>query len=371
MKAPHRRRDAQAQAHRAVVSSVRLCAFFVFVACGSSKPIEYPTADFPIPTDTILTPYVNVPVGTWLGGTRWVVVSSDAAEAAVVDFASKSKLVLGGKKAGQTEIRNPVTVFVSNDTIWVTDWSLGRATLWTGSGQPAGIVASPPELRGALPYARDAAGQLYYEIRPNAGRDGSGNRDSAAIVRQVPVPARFDTVGKLSPFDLAEVQDAAGRRFERRVFSGVDRWGVLRDGSLWMARVYPNYVMWRDPSGKELKGVDLPDRVIEVTMTDRDQFIQQFPEELRSTAEGLPFSPLKPPFENALTAPSGFVWLEKSRPVIDSTRSYHLIDRRGALTRVLVLPSRQGHVIAVGDTLVLVAEQWRKGVRLMQVRIPR
>jgi hypothetical protein len=286
-----RRRDEQAQVSRAITSSVRLCAFFVFAACGSSKPIEYPTADFPIPTDTVFTPYVNVPVGTWLGGTRWVVVSNDAAEAAVVDFASKSKIVLGGKKAGQTEIRNPVTVFVSNDTIWVTDWSLGRATLWTASGQPAGIVSSPPELRGALPFARDAAGQLYYEIRPNAGRDGSGNRDSAAIVRQVPVPARFDTVGKLSPFDLAEVQDAAGPALRA---AGLQRSGSLGSAARRIAldrAGLPELRGVERPVGKELKGVDLPDRVIEVTMTDRDQFIQQFPGRAAVDRRGAPVLP--------------------------------------------------------------------------------
>jgi hypothetical protein len=349
----------------------RLLAVLVMAGCKPRAPVEYPTADFPLPTDTVLTPYVNLPVGTWLGGTSWGVVSSDAAEAVIVDFSSKSKRALGSKKAGGTEIRNPVSIFVSSDTIWVTDWALSRATQWTLAGAAAGTVPSPPELRGALPVMRDAAGQLYYEIRAPARRDGSGNRDSAAIVRQVPTAARFDTVGRLSPLDLAEVNDAAGRRFERRIFSGLDRWGVLRDGTLWIARVYQNFVAWSDPSGKMIKGPDLPDRVIEVTITDRDQFISQFPEELRSTAEGLPFAPLKPPFENALTAPDGEVWLEKSRPVVDSTRTYHLVDRQGGLRRVLVLPSRQGHVIAVGDTLALVAEQWREGVRLMQVRIPR
>jgi len=341
------------------------------VACGGPQKIEYPTADFPLPTDTVLTPYVNVPVGTWLGGTRWAVVSDDAREAAVVDFAARSRRALGGRQGTDAEIRNPVSAFVSADTIWVTDWALSRSTRWTAAGQPAGVVPAPPELRGSLPAARDAAGQLYYEIRPNARRDGSGNRDSAAIVRQVPGSARFDTVGRLSPLDLAEVQDAGGRRFERRVFSGQDRWGVLRDGALWIARVYPNFVVWIDPAGRQSKGQNLPDRVIEVTYTDREQFLSQFPEDLRSTAERLPYSPIKPPFENALTAPGGEIWLEKSRPVIDSTRTYHLIDRKGTLTRVLILPSRQGHVIAVGDTLVLVAEQWRQGVRLMQVRIPR
>ena len=79
----------------------RLC----WRACGGSQKVEYPTADFPIPTDTVLTPYVNLPVGTWLGGTRWAVVSNDAAEAAVVDFATKSKRALGAKHGRRSGIR--------------------------------------------------------------------------------------------------------------------------------------------------------------------------------------------------------------------------------------------------------------------------
>ncbi|HEX9894887.1 MAG TPA: hypothetical protein VGA78_13240, partial [Gemmatimonadales bacterium] len=182
--------------------------------------------------------------------------------------------------------------------------------------------------------------------------------------------ARFDTAARLSPLDVAEVLERGVRRFERRVFSGQDRWGVLRDGTVWLARVYRNEVTWIEPSGKRLQGPALPDRVIEVSRVDREHWLLQFPEELRSTAERLPYSPIKPPFENGLTTAGGQVWLEKSRPATDSVRTYHVIDRRGELSRVLILPSRQGHIIAVGDTVALVAEQWREGVRLMQVRIP-
>jgi hypothetical protein len=145
---------------------------------------------------------------------------------------------------------------------------------------------------------------------------------------------------------------------------------VLRDGSVWIARVYRNEMIWIDPSGRVTRGPPLPDRVIEVTRLDREHWLLQFPEELRSTAERLPYTPIKPPFENAFTTGSGMVWLEKSRPVTDSVRTYHIIDRRGRLVRVVVLPGRQGRVIAAGDTLALVAEQYKEGVRLMQVRIP-
>jgi hypothetical protein len=328
-----------------------------------------PQLTFAYPADTVLTRYVNVPVAAWLGGARWAVVSGEYNEAAVIDFRTKSARALGGK--GDAELRNPYAVFASRDTIWVTDWALRRATLWTSDGKLVGSLPAVARLEGALPVARDAAGQLYFEIKPIVMPNGRGTRDSAVVVRAAATFARFDTVARMSPLDLAEMEDTQGKRFERRVFSGQDRWGVLPDGTIWVARVYQNFVMLIPPSGKPVRGEDLPDRVIEVSNPDRDQFVQQFPEELRSTAERLPFSPIKPPFEQALATPDGIVWLEKSRPAVDSVRTYQVLDRQGHLAYLAVLPSRQGHLIALGDSTGLMAEQYRQGVRLMQVKLPK
>ena len=147
----------------------------------------------------------------------------------------------------------------------------------------------------------------------------------------------------------------AGRRFERRVFSGLDRWGVLPDGSLWVARVYDNRVDWRSPDGTWVRGEPLPDRVLEVTRYDRELFLRRFPPELRRTAQDLPFAAIKPPFEAGLTGSAGEVWLEKSRAPADSARRYHVVNRRGRLVREVRLPG-QGRIIALGQGTALVAE---------------
>ncbi len=163
---------------------------------------------------------------------------------------------------------------------------------------------------------------------------------------------------------MAEVSGDAGRRFERRVLSGVDRWGALPDGSLWVARVYDNRVEWRSPDGAWTRGDPLPDRVLEVTRYDRELFIRRFPPELRNTAEQLPFAAVKPPFEAGFTSPSGQVWLEKSRAPADSCRRYHVVDRQGQLRREIRLPG-QGRIVAVGDGVALVAEPSRDGDQLL------
>jgi hypothetical protein len=178
-----------------------------------------------------------------------------------------------------------------------------------------------------------------------------------------------DTVARLAPLDIAEVVGDAGRRFERRVFSGMDQWGVLPDGSLWLARVYDNRVEWRDPAGRWTRGQPLPDRVLEVTRYDRELFVRRFPPELRSTAEQLPFAPVKPPFEAGFTSPAGDVWLEKSRAPADSSRRYQVVDRRGRLREEVRVPG-PGRIVGLSASVALVAEPSRDGVRLLQFDLP-
>jgi hypothetical protein len=161
----------------------------------------------------------------------------------------------------------------------------------------------------------------------------------------------------------------AGRRFERRVFGGVDRWGAVPDGSLWVARVYENRVDWRTPDGRWSQGQALPDRVLEVTRYDRELFLQGFPPELRATAQQLPFAPIKPPFEAAFTGVGGRVWLEKSRAPADSVRIYHVVNRQGRLALQVRLPG-SGRILAVSDNAALVVERTPDGTRLLRLRLP-
>ena len=129
------------------------------------------------------------------------------------------------------QLRNPATLFRAGDTLYVGDWGLRRTSRWTLDGRFVGAEPVSSAARGALPRARDAAGHYYLEITPRSGPDGQGNRDSAAVVRAGPTAERADTIARLAPLDIAEVTGDAGRRFERRVFSGVDLWGALPNGS--------------------------------------------------------------------------------------------------------------------------------------------
>lgn len=335
-------------------------------ACAGAKPAA-PVTRLSDPTDSVVTTFGEISAAAWLGANRWAVLAPNDQAVAVADLTSHEIRRLGGH--GAEEIRNPSTLFLVGDTLGVGDWGLRRSTLWTLDGHAAGTIPAPAALRGVLPRVADGRGRLYYELSPRPGPDGQGNRDSAVVVRADLRGSAADTLARLAPADLAEVASDAGHRFERRVFSGADQWGALPDGSLWVARVYENRVMWRDADGTWRKGDALPDRVLEVTRYDRELFLRRFPPELRNTAEQLPFAAIKPPFESGLTTAGGDVWLEKSRAPADSVRRYHVVDRQGRLRREIQLPG-QGRIVAVGDGALLVVEPARDGTHLLRFAVP-
>jgi hypothetical protein len=333
-------------------------------ACGE-KPEPAPIVTLSPAVDTVQTTLSEASGGAWLGGARWALLAAPDERVAIVDAKTGSITRLGGPE----QLRNPSTLFRAGDTLYVGDWGLRRTSRWTLDGRLVGTVPASDVVRGVLPRARDAAGRFYLELTPRPGADGRGNRDSAAVVQAGPALERVDTIARLAPLDIAEVTGDAGRRFERRVFSGADQWGALPDGSLWVGRVYENRVDWRDPSGTWQRGDPLPDRVLEVTRYDRELFLRRFPPELRGTAEQLPFAPVKPPFEAGLTGPGGEVWLEKSRAPVDSSRRYHVVDRQGRLREEIRVPG-PGRIIAVAPAAVLVAEPSRNGVRVLSFARP-
>ena len=342
-----------------------LPALALLLACGKPAP-PAPVVQLEPSSDTVTTGFAEVQDGVWLGGDRWAVVAPLDVSVGVVEPGAHRVAPLG---KGGKEIRNPTEVFVIGDTLLVSDWGLRRTSLWTMAGTLARSVPGPAVVRGALPQERDGAGRFYVELKPRPGPDGRGNRDSAAVVRLSPDLARADTVARLAPLDMAEVTGETGRRFERRALSGEDHWGVVPDGSVWVARVYENRVDWRSPDGEWREGEPLPDRVLEVTRYDRELFYRKFPTELRSTAEQLPFAAVKPPFEAGLTAPSGEVWLEKSRAPADSSRRYHVVSREGRLLREVRVPG-SGRIVAVGRDAALVAERLRDGTRFIRFPLP-
>ncbi|HET8623417.1 MAG TPA: hypothetical protein VFM14_07630 [Gemmatimonadales bacterium] len=339
----------------------------LLTACDSSQAPAAPVVTLAAAPDTLRAPFPDAAGAVRLDDGRWAIVSEGTGRIVLADFANHRVVPLGGERT--KELANPFAVFTPRgDTLWVSDWGLRRVTAWVG-GRVSAVVPATDELRGALPRGRDDAGRFYAAITPAAGRSRDGTADSGVVVRASSDLKRADTVARLAPLDLAEVQAEGGRRFERRVFSGQDAWGVIPDGTVWVARVYQNRVDFRSQDGTIVRGQPLPDRVLEVTQADRELFVRTFPPELKRTAEMLPFAPIKPPFETGFTSADGLVWLQKTKAAFDSTGRYHVLNRRGQLIREIRI-STTSRILAAGADRALAVEADSVGLRLLQYVVP-
>lgn len=90
----------------------------LFAACGTPKPTA-PPLDLAPPTDTLQAPFRDAAGAIWLGAGRWAVVSEGSGVVAIVDFAGRRVMPLGGAKT--PELRNPFALFRSSDSLWVAD----------------------------------------------------------------------------------------------------------------------------------------------------------------------------------------------------------------------------------------------------------
>ena len=340
---------------------------FSAAACGAGSGKAPPVESLALPSDTLTVEWAQIPVAAPSGVGRWVVVAGDWDAAMIADFGAKTLAPLGGND--QRAYVHPFALFAVGDTIYLSDWGGRRTTVWSPEGRLLDSIPAADPLRGSYPRGRDAAGQLYFEVLPIAGRDGRGNGDSAAIVRAPRSLARFDTVARLAPLEILEMKRENSSRFEPRVYGGKDLWGVWREGTVWIARARRNQIVSIDPRGQTTRGPELPDPVYSVEQADRDRYLQGFPADVRPNETDIPFALIYPPFTAAFTTRDSLIWLEKSKQVLDSLRRIQTLDRGGHLLRVFQLTG-QARVIAVSAEAILLAEQYAKGVRLMQVRIP-
>lgn len=338
----------------------------VLAACAEPKP---PAATFAAAPsgDTLIVPVVHVSDAVPRPDGTWSILGIEEMAVYVADFAGDTVRAHPG--ITREEVPGAITLMGTGDTIFVGDYALQRVTAWLPDGRRVDAVPMPSQVRGAHPRARDAAGQWYFELWPSPGRDGRGVLDSGAVVRANALLTTFDTVARLTPPDVIEVEQDGRIRLQRLQLAGTDRWGVLRDGTVWLARVNQNQLFWYPASGAApVSSSPLPDPIIQVTEMDRQVYISRYPEDQRSALANTRFAGVKPPFERAFADRHGRIWLFKSAVALDTVRTIQVADTSGVLFNVSV-PS-YGVALGISDTEILMGEEFPEGIRLLRFAIP-
>ena len=344
-----------------------LSGVLCLAACGGEPPAPPPVVRAAA-VDTLIAPVVHISDAIVRSDGSWVLLGIEEGAVLVVDFEADTVLPHPGITA--EEVPGANALMSAGDTLLVSDWGLRRVTSWLPDGRRVDAVPIPATARGAAPRARDAAGQWYFELAPSPGSNGQGLRDSSALVRADPLLTTFDTVAHLSPPDIVEVfREGSPPRLEPAALGGRDKWGVLNDGTIWIASFIRNQVRWLPADGSEvIMSPLLPDPVLVVSQMDREIFVRRFPEELQAEARTTRFAAVKPPFERAFAGTGRSAWLFKTAPALDSIRTLHWADSTG-LVMVVEVPS-YGTALGVSSEHILMGEDFPGGIRLIRFELP-
>ncbi len=239
------------------------------------------------------------------------------------------------------------------DTVAVVDFGATRTTLWTPAGF-ARVLPIPP-VGGLTPVlVYDTLGYGYkVDFRSVTGGADPGTAmqsDSLPVLRLGLDGNTVDTIARLSLPDFGEAQFGPQKQRVAQIFGPTDIFGVLPDGSLWVARARTMSVDWRAPDGTWTRGPQNSYAKVAVTEADKKRVMDRLHERgLPSTVEvSFPFAKTKPSFEAAIGRPDGEVWLQYSRADENDPASYAVIGRNGVMLRRVTAPAGVG-ITSVSD----------------------
>lgn len=236
---------------------------------------------------------------------------------------------------------------LAGDTVALVDFSALRTTLWNEAGRPLGILPIKP-ISGSTPIlVYDTLGRGYkidYQAILGGGEPGRALRpDSVPVLRMKFSDGAVDTVALLASPEFGDAVFGEQVQQAAKVFAPQDFFGVLPDGTAWIARGRQNRVDWRSPDGRWTLGQPHAYPKIAVTQADKDRVLAQVREQGKQYGMPqdlsivYPFAETKPPFDFALGRPNE-VWLQRPRNQQDAPFIYDVFDRKGIWRREVAFP---------------------------------
>jgi hypothetical protein len=237
---------------------------------------------------------------------------------------------------------------LAGDTVALVDFSVLRTTLWDERGRPLAVLPIKGVSGEAPVLLYDTVGHGYkidYQALLGGREPGRSPRsDSIPVLRINLKNGTVDTVASLVAPEYGDATFGEQVQKAAKVFAPNDHFGVLPDGTAWVARGHENRVDWRKTDGTWTLGKPRAFTKMPVTQADKDRVLAQvreqgkqfgMPQELRIA---YPFADTKPPFDFALGRPSGEVWLQRPRNQEDAPLVYDVVDRTGVWKREVTLP---------------------------------
>jgi hypothetical protein len=233
-------------------------------------------------------------------------------------------------------------------TVALVDFSAQRTTLWDEKGEPLRVLPIARVSGDAPVLLYDTVGYGYkidYQAVLGGGEPGRTVRpDSIPVLRIGLKAGAVDTVANLAGPEYGDATFGDQTQEAVKVFAPNDFFGVLPNGTAWVARGRENRVDWRAPDGRWTVGKSHEYTKLPVTQQDRDRVLAQVRE--HGKAYGMPqnlrveypFAETKAPFDLALGRPNGEVWLQRPRAREEDPLTYDVFNQQGAWQREVPFP---------------------------------
>jgi hypothetical protein len=238
-------------------------------------------------------------------------------------------------------------VRLAGDTVGLVDFSALRTTLWTAQGKPLRVLAIAPVAGTAPVLAYDTVGNGYkidYQTMLQGTPGETRRPDSVPVLRIRLEGGKVDTVARLAAPEFGEAVFGEQKQQAATVFAPNDFFGVLANGTAWVARGRDNRVDWRSADGSWSRGKSRKFTGQPVTQADRDRVLAQVREQGKQYGMPqdlpiqYPFALTKPPFDFALGRPNGEVWLQRPRIREDAALVYDVHSSKGEWQREVTFP---------------------------------
>jgi hypothetical protein len=258
---------------------------------------------------------------------------------------------------------------LAGDTLALVDFAAVRTTLWGEDGGFRRELRIPPVGGNTPVLVYDGLGRGYkvdYQAILGGGEPGRAVRpDSIPVLRIDLTTGLTDTVARLGTPDFGEARFGEQVQQVAKIFAPNDLFGVLPDGSLWVARGRSNSVEWRTSAGAWTRGKPHDYQKVPVTKADEERVMARLKERglPAGVAVEFPFADEKPPFENALGRPNGEVWLQRSRTDEEQPMVYDVFGRDGSWQRDVSFPKGATVVGFGGGDAVYATMKDEKGGR--------
>lgn len=331
----------------------------------------------PAPTDVLKAEFTAVSAVRELSEGRLLVIDERERRLLVVDWRNGTTRVVGREGRGVGEYTEPRVLFsIGADSSLLPDPRSGRWLLLAGDSITGQVTGDAPALRAirGSPRGADGRGNVF-ALEPRLV-GGVPRLDSLLLIRAARASAKVDTLATVLARPVTftasgTIDPTKPTPIVINPLSAGEQIAVFPDGWVAIARRSPYRVEWIEPNGRRLLGAPLPDERIAVNDREKRAALDA---EARLTGRP-PRDPdavgdwptTVPPFlaTPLLGALDGTLWIRRTQTAANPQVRYDVVDRSGAIVRVVTLDLSE-RIVGFGRGTVFTTRTDADGIEVLR-----